>query len=57
MPHAFIGTPDQCIAKIQRLRDEGIGYFGCNFHFGGISHEKSMKSMELFSKEVMPKFA
>ena len=53
---AFIGTPEQCVAKIQRLRDEGIEYFGCNFHFGGISHAKAMKSMELFSKEVMPKF-
>ena len=54
---AFIGTPEQCVAKIKALQDRGIEYFGCNFAFGGISHEKVMKSMELFSKEVMPHFA
>ena len=32
---AFIGDPDQIIAKIKALQDAGIGYFGCNFSFGG----------------------
>jgi len=53
---AIIGTPDQCAAKIQELRDQGIEYFGCNFDFGGMEHGKVLKSMELFSKEVMPRF-
>jgi len=53
---AIIGTPDQCAAKIQELRDQGIEYFGCNFDFGGMAHGKVLKSMELFSKEVMPRF-
>ena len=26
---AFIGNPDQIIAKIRALQDAGIGYFGC----------------------------
>ena len=25
--------------------------------FGGMSHEKAMRNMELFAKEVMPRFA
>jgi alkanesulfonate monooxygenase SsuD/methylene tetrahydromethanopterin reductase-like flavin-dependent oxidoreductase (luciferase family) len=53
---AFIGTPDQCAAKIKELRSQGIVYFGCNFAFGGISHEKVTRSMELFANEVMPRF-
>ena len=53
---AFLGDPDSCIARIQELRDQGIEYFGCNFAFGGIEHEKVMRSMKLFAKEVMPLF-
>jgi alkanesulfonate monooxygenase SsuD/methylene tetrahydromethanopterin reductase-like flavin-dependent oxidoreductase (luciferase family) len=53
---AFIGTPDQCAKKIQALRDQGIEYFGCNFSFGDMDHQNVLKSMELFSKEVMPRF-
>jgi len=53
---AFIGNPDQVIAKIQGLRDEGIEYFGCNFSFGGMPQDKVLKSMRLFAKEVMPAF-
>ena len=52
---AFVGDPDFCIAKIQDLRDQGIEYFGCNFAFGGMEHEKVIHSMELFAKEIMPR--
>ncbi len=54
---AFIGSPDQCAAKIQALHDAGVRYFGCNFAFGGLDQEKQLRSMELFAKEVMPRFA
>ena len=53
---AFIGNPDQIIAKIQMLKAEGIETFGCNFSFGGMQQEKVLKSMRLFAKEVMPEF-
>ena len=53
---AFIGSPDQIIAKIKLLQDEGIDYFGCNFSFGGMPQRKVLKSMRLFAKEVMPAF-
>ncbi|MBM3223794.1 MAG: LLM class flavin-dependent oxidoreductase [Candidatus Tectomicrobia bacterium] len=53
---AFIGTPDQCAAKIKALQDQGIEYFGCNFAFGDLDHKKVLASMELFAKEVMPRF-
>jgi alkanesulfonate monooxygenase SsuD/methylene tetrahydromethanopterin reductase-like flavin-dependent oxidoreductase (luciferase family) len=51
---AIIGTPDQCVARIKALQAHGIDYFGCNFDFGGMEHHKVLRSMELFSKEVMP---
>ena len=53
---AIIGSPDQCIAKIKGLQEQGIGYFVCNFFFGDLPHEKVIQSMKLFSKEVMPAF-
>lgn len=53
---AFIGSPDQIIAKIKALQNEGIETFGCNFSFGGMPQEKVTKSMRLFAKEVMPAF-
>ena len=54
---AFIGNPEQIIAKIRGLQDVGVGYFGCNFSFGGMPQAKVLKSMELFAREVMPAFA
>ena len=53
---AIIGTPDQCVAKIKDLQEQGIDYFGCNFSFGGLEHNKLLRSMKLFSQEVMPHF-
>ena len=54
---AYIGDPDHVVKNIERLRDEhNVRYFGVDMSFGGLSHEKVMRSMELFSKEVMPRF-
>lgn len=52
---AVIGTPDYCVARIKEFQEQGIDYFGCNFDFGGMEHEKVLRSMDLFSKEVMPR--
>ena len=54
---AYFGTPEQCVQRITKLRDEhGIGYFGASMSFGSMEHSKVLRSMELFAKEVMPKF-
>lgn len=50
----IVGTPDQCIEKILILKRLGINYFGCNFAFGGLPHEKVAQGMRLFASEVMP---
>lgn len=55
---AYFGTPEQCTQRIARLRDEyGIGYFGASMSFGSMEHPQVLRSMELFAKEVMPKFS
>lgn len=53
---AIIGSPDHCVARIKELQEQGVGYFGYNFDFGGMKHSKVIKSMELFAREVMPHF-
>ena len=52
---AFFGTPDDVASRIRALQNEGVESFGCNFAFGTMPHEKVMRSMKLFAREVMPK--
>ena len=54
---AYFGTPEQCVERIARLRDEHrIGYFGASMSFGSMEHLKVLRSMDLFAREVMPRF-
>lgn len=53
---AIIGTPAQCITQLKEIEAAGIDLFICNFDFGGIEHQKVLRSMELFAREVMPHF-
>jgi hypothetical protein len=36
--------------------DMGVGELMCWMNFGGLGYEKVRRSMELFSREVMPNF-
>ena len=50
-----IGTPDECIRQVKRLKDQvGISHFNCNFWFGDMEQKRVLRSMERFSREVMP---
>jgi len=52
-----IGTPDQCIRQIRRLQDTmGIDHFNCSFWFGDLKQKQVLRSMRLFSEQVMPAF-
>jgi natural product biosynthesis luciferase-like monooxygenase protein len=49
------GSPQDCIERIRYWRDTlGITYIGGTFHFGGLAHEATLRSMELFAQEVAP---
>jgi alkanesulfonate monooxygenase SsuD/methylene tetrahydromethanopterin reductase-like flavin-dependent oxidoreductase (luciferase family) len=54
----LIGSPSTVRETIVRpVAEGGINYLNCLFAFGGLSHERVMRSMRLFTKEVMPAFA
>ena len=51
------GTPRDAIERIREVRDDcGINRISCWMRIGGLEHRKVIQSMELFAREVMPKF-
>jgi alkanesulfonate monooxygenase SsuD/methylene tetrahydromethanopterin reductase-like flavin-dependent oxidoreductase (luciferase family) len=51
------GSPQEVIERIKYLEKEvGVNQYICWFNFGQIGHKETMKTMELFAKEVMPAF-
>ena len=51
LTRAIAGSPDQCVEQIRRYTDNGITYFFLLF-----PDPIPTESLELFAKEVMPKF-
>jgi len=50
-----IGTPEQIIERVERLQKmTGVKEIMLVFNYGGMPHEESLASMELFAKEVLP---
>ena len=53
----IFGTPDAVAEKVAWLNTEaGLDHLITFNWFGALAHEKAMRSMELFAKEVMPRF-
>ncbi len=53
--YLIIGTPDTCIHQIKRVQERvGISHFNCSFWFGDMDQKRVLRSMALFSREVMP---
>jgi alkanesulfonate monooxygenase SsuD/methylene tetrahydromethanopterin reductase-like flavin-dependent oxidoreductase (luciferase family) len=54
---ALFGDPEECIANlrwlVETLQPTQIGLI---FHFGGISHEAALRSVELWGRAVAPAF-
>ena len=50
------GSPDTVASHIERMREIGVGQVLCWMNFGGLSPERIRRSMELFAREVMPRF-
>ena len=54
----IFGSPDHVRAEIDRvITESGCNYVICSFAWGTWSREQSMRSLRLFSTEVMPAFA
>ncbi len=53
----YVGEPDGLIRQIETLHDEtGLQHLICWMRFGGLEHEKVMRSLELFAEHVIPHF-
>ena len=50
------GSPDTVARHIAYMRELGVGQVLCWMNFGGLAQDKIRRSMELFSREVMPHF-
>ncbi len=54
----LIGTPDQVVRQIERLRETfGVDHLIFRTYFPGMPHEHIMTELRLLAKEVMPAFA
>src|SRR5205814_4069099 len=54
---AFVGTPEQVVAQVRRLREQApIAELAIVSNFGGLEHWKVLKTQELFARHVMPAF-
>jgi alkanesulfonate monooxygenase SsuD/methylene tetrahydromethanopterin reductase-like flavin-dependent oxidoreductase (luciferase family) len=52
---AAVGTPAAVRAVLAaQLAESGANYLGCRFAFGDLTFAESMRSLELFTREVMP---
>jgi alkanesulfonate monooxygenase SsuD/methylene tetrahydromethanopterin reductase-like flavin-dependent oxidoreductase (luciferase family) len=50
------GSPETVARHIEAMRQMGIGQVLCWMNFGGLPQDKVRRSMELFAREVMPRF-
>lgn len=50
------GTPEVVIERLKQTQEQGINHIFGAFGFPGLSHEKAMRSIELFATQVMPHF-
>ncbi len=52
---AVAGSPASVVRILgEQARTAGVNYIVCRFAFGDLTHEESLRSMELFAEHVMP---
>lgn len=52
----IVGGVDDCIRKVERYQKAGLDHMICLMQADRIPHEKVMRSIELFAKEIIPRF-
>ena len=56
--YAFVGTPDEVVAQVARMRELYGDYEpSLQVTFGGITDAEAVRSIDLLAREVMPAFA
>jgi hypothetical protein len=54
MDRLFFGSPETVIAKLKVAASAGVTHISNWMMFGGIEHEKLMRSIRLMGEEVIP---
>jgi len=54
---ALAGSPESVQRYMEEYLETGANYFMCSFQWGDLDHETAMRSIELFSNEIMPRHA
>jgi alkanesulfonate monooxygenase SsuD/methylene tetrahydromethanopterin reductase-like flavin-dependent oxidoreductase (luciferase family) len=52
----IVGSVDECIRKVERYQQAGLDHFIALMQADRIPHDKVMRSIELFGKEIIPRF-
>ena len=53
----IVGTPDDCVRAIERYQQETrVSHLAMGMHLPGLASEKVLASLELFARQVMPRF-
>ncbi len=50
------GSPETVARHIEEMRQMGVGQLMCWMNFGGLPEDKVHRSMDLFAREVLPRF-
>jgi alkanesulfonate monooxygenase SsuD/methylene tetrahydromethanopterin reductase-like flavin-dependent oxidoreductase (luciferase family) len=50
------GSPETVARHVEEMRQMGVGQLMCWMNFGGLPQDRVRRSMELFAREVMPRF-
>ena len=53
---SIAGSPATIREYMDEYIETGANYFVCSFQWGDLSHEQAMRSIELFTAEVMPHY-
>ena len=53
---SIAASPESMREFLDEYIATGANYFVCSFQWGDLSHEQAMRSIELFTKEVMPHY-
>ena len=54
---ALAGSPESVREYMEEYVATGANYMVCSFQWGSLSHQHAMRSIELFTSEVMPHYA
>ena len=54
---SIAASPESMREFLDEYIETGANYFVCSFQWGDLSHEQAMRSIDLFTKEVMPHYA